>query len=68
MPKRAHDPCRKARVPAYNWRCATMWSPDEHSASTTLAMAPIPDAKASASSAPSNVAIASSNERTVGLP
>ena len=44
-----------------------MWSPAEHSARTVEAMAPIPDAKASASSAPSSSATASSNARTVGL-
>ena len=36
MPKRWHGPWRKARVPAYSWRWATMWSPAEHSASTTV--------------------------------
>ena len=67
MPKRWHGPCRNASVPAYSWRCATMWSPVEHRAKITVATAPIPDANASASSAPSSAAIASSNDRTVGL-
>ena len=67
MPMRAHGPSRKALVPAYIWRWATTWSPLEHSPNTTEATAPIPDAKARASSAPSSSAIASSNARTVGL-
>ncbi len=44
-----------------------MWSPAEHRASTVEAMAPMPDPKARASSAPSSSAMASSNARTVGL-
>ena len=67
IPIRAHGPSRKAYVPAYTWRWATMWSPLEHSPNTTEATAPIPDAKARASSASSSSAIASSNARTVGL-
>ena len=67
MPMRAHGPCRNASVPAYNWRWATMWSPLEQSANTTVASAPIPEANASESSAPSSDAIASSNDRTVGF-
>ena len=34
------------------WRWATMWSPLEHSAMTTVATAPMPDAKARPASAP----------------
>ncbi len=67
MPIRRHGPCRKASVPAYSWRWATMWLPVEHSANTVEAIAPMPDANASDSSAPSSSAIASSNERTVGF-
>ncbi len=67
MPSRAHGPCRNAIVPAYSWRWATMWSPLEQIASTVDASAPMPDANANASSAPSSSAIASSNERTVGF-
>ena len=59
-------------MPAYSWRVATMWSPDEHSASTVVVSAPMPEANAIASTsserpAPSSSAIACSNERTVGL-
>ena len=49
------------------WRWATMWSPGEHSAKTTLAVAPMPDPNASAASAPSRAATASSNAFTDGL-
>ncbi len=44
-----------------------MWLPAPHSASTTVEIAPIPEANASDDSAPSSSAIASSNDRTVGL-
>ncbi len=54
-------------MPAYSWRWATMWLPLEQSANTVDASAPMPDANANASSAPSSSAIASSNERTVGF-
>ena len=46
MPMRWHGPCRNARVPAYSWRWATMWSPAEQRAKMTVAMAPMPDANA----------------------
>ena len=67
MPIRRHGPWRKASVPAYSWRWATMWLPDEQSAKTVEAIAPIPDANASDSSAPSSSDIACSNDRTVGF-
>ena len=44
-----------------------MWSPFEHSAITTVAMAPMPEEKARPASAPSSSAMASSNAVTVGL-
>ena len=67
MPIRRHGPCRNASVPAYSWRWATMWLPVEQSANTVDASAPMPDANASDSSAPSSSAIACSNELTVGF-
>ena len=66
-PNRARGPLSSAEVPAYNWREATTWSPEEHNANSTDEIAPIPEPKASASSAPSNSVIASSNARTVGF-
>ena len=58
-------------MPAYSWRAATMWSPDEQSASTVDAIAPMPEpnaiASTSSSPAPSSSAIACSKERTVGF-
>ncbi len=54
-------------MPAYSCRWVTMWLPVEHSAKIVDAMAPMPDANANDSSAPSSSAIASSNDRTVGF-
>ena len=45
-----------------------MWSPDEQTASTTVLIAPMPEAKARAASPPSNSAMVSSKARTVGFP
>ncbi len=45
-----------------------MWSPVEHSPSTTALIAPMPEAKARAVSAPSSWAMASSKPATVGFP
>ena len=68
MPKRGQTEPSSCRVPPYIWRWATMWLPRPHRPSTTPLIAPMPEAKASAASAPSSAATASSNARTVGLP
>ena len=54
-------------MPAYSCFWVTMWLPLEHRAKIVDASAPMPDANASDSSAPSSSATARSNERTVGL-
>ena len=51
-----------------SWRWATMWSPAEHRPKITPVSAAMPDADASAASAPSRDATACSNSCTLGLP
>jgi hypothetical protein len=45
-----------------------MWSPVEHSPNTSPVTAAMPDAEASAASAPSSSATADSNSWALGLP
>ena len=68
MPSRGQAVWKNSWVPAYSWRWVTMWSPDEQTASTTVLIAPMPEAKARAASPPSNSAMVSSKARTVGFP
>ena len=65
---RGHTVCRNSWVPAYNWRWATTWSPDEQIPRTTALTAPIPEPKARAASAPSNWAMVASKALMVGFP
>ncbi len=51
-----------------SWRCTTTWSPAEHNPSTTPVTAAMPEADASAASAPSRAATACSSSCTDGLP
>jgi hypothetical protein len=59
---------KNVEVAEKRWRCATTWSPVEHSPRTVVDTAAMPDAKARAASARSSDATASSNSRAVGLP
>ena len=68
MPKRGHTVVKSWLVTENVLRWATTWSPCEHRPRTTDEMAPMPEPKASAASAPSSRATASSNWATVGLP
>jgi hypothetical protein len=68
MPNRGQWARKKADVAENTWRWATTWSPDEQRPSTTALTAAMPEAKASAASAPSSWATASSKSLTVGLP
>ena len=61
IPKRAHGPCRKDNVAPYRLFWATMCDPFPQSDKMTEAIAPMPEPKASADSAPSSWATAFSN-------
>jgi hypothetical protein len=61
IPKRAHGPCKKDKVAPYKLFWATMCEPFPQNDKMTEAIAPMPEPKANADSAPSSSATAFSN-------
>jgi hypothetical protein len=61
IPKRAHGPCKNDNVAPYKLFWATMCEPFPQNDKMTEAIAPMPEPKANADSAPSSSATAFSN-------
>ena len=68
IPRRGATSLRRLSVPPYMLCWATTWSPVESSASSVVEIAPMPEAVASAASAPSAAARTFSSRVWVGLP
>ena len=67
MPKRGAVWASSEWVPPYRSRWATTWSPAPASDSSTVAMAPMPEAVARPSAAPSRSATVASRAAVVGF-